>query len=70
MWPRSGKTWKNWNKLTRKEGDGNGGLSAFCFWEVPLRARTTGYLFNFPATLFLVQSYGLYEINPGFETSV
>jgi hypothetical protein len=38
MWPRSGKTSKNWNKLTRKEGDGNGGLSAFCFWEVPLRA--------------------------------
>jgi hypothetical protein len=25
-----------------------------------LLARTTGSLFNFPATLFLVQSYGLY----------
>ena len=24
--------------------------------------RTTGYLFNFPATLFLVQSYGLYVV--------
>jgi len=26
----------------------------------PVEARTTGSLFNFPATLFLVQSYGLY----------
>ena len=25
--------------------------------------RTTGYLFNFPATLFLVQSYGLYVVD-------
>jgi hypothetical protein len=25
-------------------------------------SRTTGYLFNFPATLFLVQSYGLYVV--------
>jgi hypothetical protein len=27
-----------------------------------LPPRTTGYLFNFPATLFLVQSYGLYVV--------
>ena len=27
-----------------------------------VQARTTGYLFNFPATLFLVQSYGIYAI--------
>ena len=30
--------------------------------ETVMEARTTGSLFNFPATVFLVQSYGLYVV--------
>jgi len=39
-------------------------MSRPTFWKHggsrPKGSRTTGSLFNFPATLFLVQSYGLY----------